>query len=130
MGKYWRLLGDYNAESTTYSACAGASQTSPYTPDENATLVGLRPVVVADAATTLTEGVQFKLTCTSFKPNSIEVMGFGSGLDTVPALRVMPLDYSVNQPVKAGVPVTVEARNITADTPVGVRVLLMGCFES
>jgi len=129
MGKYWRLLGDYNAETTTYSACAGASQTSPYTPDKTATLVGLRPIVVADAATTLTEGVQFKLTCTTFDPNSIEVMAFGSGLDTVPALRVAPVDYSVNQPVKAGVPITVEARNITADTPVGVRVLLMGCFE-
>jgi hypothetical protein len=130
MGEYWRLLADYNAESTTYTACAGTAQTSPYTPDENGTLVGLRVIAVADAATTLTEGVQFRLTCTKFKPNSIEAVGYGSGLATVPNLKTQPVDYSVNQPVQAGVPIKIEARNITADTPVGVRVLLVGKFVS
>lgn len=130
MGKYWRLLGDYDAETTTYSACAGGAQTSPYTPDEDAMLVGLRVIVSADAATTLTEAVQFRLTCTTFKPNSIEAMGNGGGLHTAPAFPPPPMDYPVNQPVKAGVPITVEARNVTADTPITNNVLLMGCFES
>lgn len=131
MSKYWRLLGEYNAESKTYSACAGGSQTSPYTPDEDAKLIGLRVICSADAATTLIESVQFKLTCTKFKPNSIEVMGRGNGLLTVPTNERGPIiDYVVEQDVKAGVPITVEARNLTADTPVGVLVHLMGCFES
>ena len=130
MGKYWRLLGLYNAESTTYSACAGNAQTSPYTPDENAVLTGLRVIVSADAVTTLTEAVQFKLTCTTFKPNSIEVVGQGIGLATAPRLGGLVTDYPVQQKVQAGVPITVEARNVTADTPVGVSTLLMGCFES
>jgi len=130
MGEYWRLLGLYNAESTTYTACAGAAQASPYTPDEDATLVGLRVIVGGDAATTLTELVQFRISCTTFNPNSMEAMGLGSGLLTAPALKVMPIDHPVNQPVKAGVPITVEARNVTADTPVGVSVALMGKFVS
>lgn len=130
MGEYWRLLGLYNAETTNYSACVGVAQTSPYTPDEDAKLVGLRVVVSADAVTTLTEAVQFRLTCTTFKPNSIEAVGQGIGLATAPRLGGLIIDYSVNQPVKAGVPVTVEARNVTADTPVGVSTLLMGKFVS
>lgn len=131
MGKYWRLLAEYNAESKTYSACAGAAQTSPYTPDESARLIGLRVIPSADAATTLMETVQFKLTCTKFKPNAIEVMGLGNGLLTVPTVeRGKIIDYIVDQEVQAGVPITIEARNLTADTPVGVLVQLMGCFES
>jgi len=130
MGKYWKLLGLYNAESTTYSACAGTAQTSPYTPIETATLVGLRVIVSADSAATLTEGVQFKVTSSTFKPNSIEVMGQGIGIATAPRIEGGITDYAVNQPVAAGVPITVEARNVTADTPVGVSVLLMGCFTS
>lgn len=130
MGRYWRLLGFYDAETKTYSAMAGSYQTSPYTPDEDATLVGVRVVNGGAAATTLTELQQFKLSCTTFKPNSIEVGGLGSGLHTAPALAAPIIDWPINQPVKAGVPITVEGRNTTAETPVTVETQLWGCFES
>jgi hypothetical protein len=129
MGKYWKLLAEYDAETATYSNCAGAAQTSPYTPTESAKLIGLRVIVGSTAATTLVEAVQFKLTCSTFKPNSIEVLANGNGLRTAPAANVPPVDYPVDQPVQAGVPITVEARNV-AGTPVTVQCFLMGEFVS
>jgi len=128
--KYWRCLGQYDAETTTYSALAVAGFTSPYTPDEDARLIGLRTVVNRSAVTSLINHVQFRLTCTTFKPNSIECGAQGSGLQTAPAVQPNETDWSVDQMVKAGVPVTIEARNVTADTPVTTSVLLYGCFQS
>lgn len=129
MGKYWKVLGEYDAETTTYSAFAGGIGASPYTPTENGRLIGLRTVTQADAATSLIEGVQFKLTCSTFVPNSIEVMALGTGLRTAPAMYCVPMDHAVDQEVQAGVPITLEGRNVTADTPVTVSVILMGLFE-
>jgi len=128
MGEYWKVLGEYDAETTTYSELAGGAGASPYTPTEDATLVGLRVIVGGDAATTLTELVQFKLTCSTFTPNSIECMGAGGGLRTAPFPQPAPIDYSMNQPVHAGVPITIEARNVTADTPITNNVILLGKF--
>ena len=129
MGKYWKLLGEYDAETSTYSALAGANAPSPYTPSENAKLIGLRVIVSATAATSLTEAVQFKLTCSTFKPNSIEVGGQGNGLATAPRSELTPLDWAVEQTVQAGVPITIEAR-CTSGTPVTNNVQLWGCFIS
>lgn len=126
--KFWRLLGHYDAESTTYSACAGVPA-SPYTPDIDARLVGLRAIVNRNAATSLINHIQFKLTSTTFTPNAIEVGAQGSGLQTAPAQQAETLDYQVDQPVKSGVPISIEARNVTADTPVTVSALLYGLFE-
>lgn len=130
MSKYWRLLGEYNAETTTYSECAGAAQTSPYTPDANGRLIALRGVCGGGAATTLINHIQFRLTCTTFKPNTIHAAVQGGGLFTAPAFQPAPLDFVCDQEVQAGVPITVEARNVTADTPVTVDVQLYGLFES
>jgi len=129
MGKYWRLLAHYDAETQAYSACAGALQTSPYTPDESAKLIGLRVIMGGEAATSLIRGVQFRLTCTTFKPNTIHAFGEDTGIQT--ALHPQPptYDYEVNQPVVAGVPITIEAKNDVA-TAVTVAVFLLGCFES
>jgi hypothetical protein len=131
MGKYWRMLGEYDVETTTFTALAGGAGASPYTHDEDATLIGLRAIVGGDAATTLTELVEFRLTCTAWKPNQMDgiVVG-GGGLRTAPFLQPAPVDYVVNQPVKASTKITIEARNITADTPVTNSVVLMGLFES
>lgn len=126
--KYWRMMGEYNAETKTYSALAG-TVASPYTPDKTGRLIGLRTIVGADAVTSLIELVQIKLTCTTFNPNSVEVGAVGNGLATVSARHPMPLDWPVDQPIVAGVPITIEARNLTADTPVGVLVQLWGLFE-
>lgn len=130
MGKYWRLMGQYDAESTTYTAFAVSGMASPYTPDEDARLTGLRVVPNRSAATSLVNHLQFRLTCTTFRPNSIECGGQGTGLQTAPAVMSAPMDWDVDQPVKAGVPITLEGRNNTADTPVTVSAMLYGRFES
>jgi len=129
MGKYWRLLGHYDAETQTYSQCAGGLQTSPYTPDETAKLKGLRVIPVGEAATSLIKGVQFRLTCTTFKPNTIHAFGAGQGLETVPQTPPGIYDYEVDQNVVAGVPITVEARNDVA-TAVTNATYILGLFES
>lgn len=129
MGKYWRLIGNYNGEAQTYEALAGTLQTSPYTPDADGKLKGLRVLVGGEAATSLVEGVQFRLTCTTFNPNTIHVAATGNGLRTAPAMAQLHVDYEVDQPVKAGVPITIEARHNVA-TAVTCNCLLMGMFES
>lgn len=131
--RYWKLLGQYDAETTTYSEFAVSGMASPYSPVENAVLVGLRAVVNRSAASSLINHVQFKLTCATFKPNSIECGGQGSGLQTAPALQsgsTAQSDWECNQPVQAGVPITLEGRNVTADTPVTVSVVLYGLFDN
>lgn len=129
MGKYWRLMGHYNGESQTYEALAGTFQTSPYTPDEDARLIGLRVLPTSEAATSLMEGMQFRLTCTTFKPNTIHVVASGTGLRTVPAFPIPHQDFEVDQPVKSGVPITIEARHSVA-TAVTANAFLMGLFSS
>lgn len=129
MGKYWKLMAEYDSETAAYTSCAGAGGASPYTPTESAKLIGLRVMPSSTAATTLFEAVQFKLTCSTFKPNSIEVSGIGNGIRTAPATPQEPTDWAIEQGVQAGVPVTIEARNL-AGTPVTVQVFLWGCFLS
>lgn len=126
--KIWRLMGHYDAETNTWSACAGTAQTSPYTPDFNGTLVGTRTVVSAVAATTLTEHVELRLTSAQWTPNVCELAAQGNGLQTAPAIAGQTLDFSVNLPVKAGVPITVEGR-CPDGTDVTNSVFLYGCFE-
>ena len=128
--RFWRLIGRYDAESTTYSEVAGTGGASPYAPDFTGKLVGLRGIAGGGAATTLINHVQVRLTCATFKPNAIECAAQGGGLMTAPAIIPPALDWQVDQPVQAGVPITVEARNMTADTPVSVDVQLYGCFEA
>lgn len=127
--KWWRLIGEYNAETTTFSACAG-NVTSPYTPDKSGRLTGLRVIPNGGVATSLINHVEFRLSCTSFEPNVLEVGGQGNGLQTVPATPQGVYDFDIDQPVEAGVPITVEARNLTDDTPVTVMVELYARFES
>lgn len=129
MGKYWRILGHYNGEAQTYEALAGTFQTSPYTPDEDARLVGLRVIVGGEAATSLVEQLQLRLTCTTFKPNTIHVGASGSGLRTAPAVQPQPVDFEVDQPVKSGVPITIEGRHAVA-TAVTNNTVLYGLFVS
>lgn len=129
MGEYWRLIGHYNGEAQTYEALAGTFQTSPYTPDEDAMLKAIRVLIGGEAATSLTEGVQYRLTCTTFKPNTIHVAGMGQGLETVPQVPPHAFDYEINQPVKSGVPITIEARHNVA-TAVTHNSFLLGLFQS
>jgi len=128
MARCSRLMGHYNAETATYSACAGTAQTSPYTPDFNGRLVGIRVQPSLSAATSLAGHQQFRLTCNTFNPNAIECGGQGAGLMTAPAVQLLPVDWSVDQIVKAGVPITVEGR-CTDSTPVTVETYIYGIFD-
>lgn len=127
--KYWRLIGHYDAETTAWSACAGAMQASPYTPDENATLIAIRTIVGRTAATTLTDGIQFRITSTSFVPNQIQAMALGSGLQTAPAFPAPPQDYPVMQKVVLGNGINVEGRCANA-SGVTNDVFVMGLFDN
>lgn len=125
--KYWRVIGHYTGEATTFEALAGAFQASPYTHDEKARLVGIRLLQADEAATSLVEGYQVRISSTTFKPNTIHVCGTGRGLGTAPAFPVPPIDYDIDQPVDVGVPITIEARHAVA-TAVTANVIIMGCF--
>lgn len=130
MGKYWKLLGQYDAETTTWSEFAVTGMASPYTPQATGKLIGLRAVPNRSSAASLINHIEFRLTCDSFKPNSIECGAQGTGLQTAPALQggEARMDWEVEQDVQAGVPITLEGRNLTADTPVTVSCLLYGLF--
>ena len=131
MARLWRLMAHYDAETTTYSAAAGALQTSPYTPDFSGTLVGLRTVYMGGAATSLCQHVQFRLTSTNFNPNTIHCGAQGAGLQTALYHQPSPIDWAVSQPVQSGNPITIEARNNAgAETPVTVNVALYGLFDT
>ena len=65
----WRLLGEYDSETTAFTALAG-SVGSPYTPDFNGRLVALRTIVGGGSATSLVQHIIFRLTCTKFNPNA------------------------------------------------------------
>lgn len=129
--RVWRLLAEYDAETTTYSEAAGSAQTSPYTPDFSGRLVALRTLVGGGAATSLVQHIQFRLTCTTFRPNVIHCGAQGAGLQTAPAVSMGPvIDWPVDQPVQSGVPITIEGRNEAgAETPVTVEAFLYGLFE-
>lgn len=136
MAKFWDCLAEYDAESTSWSApsgVGGTTTTGQYAPQVSGRLIGLRVVVNRDAASSLTNHVQFKLSCATFTPNSMIVGGQGSGLQTAPALMSgdsSKIDYEVDQAIQAGVPVQIQARDVTADTPVTNSVLLYGLFQT
>jgi hypothetical protein len=131
MKRLWRLMAVYNAETTTFTKCAGIGGVgvSPYKADFDGRLVGLRAVPSAGAAAALLEHVNFKLSCTTFVPNVIECGCQGSGLHTAPAFSPTPMEWPVDQRVLASIPITIEGQNVTAETPVTVEVILYGLFE-
>lgn len=128
--KFWRLIGHYNGESQNFEALAGAFQASPYQPDIDGRLIGIRVMLGGEAATSLVEGVQFRLTATTFVPNTIHVGAMGNGLRTVPATpQGTPVDFEVNQPVKSSVPITIEGRHNVA-TATTAQAFVWGLFET
>lgn len=129
MGRIWRCIGHYNAETQAYSAAAGTFQTSPFTPDFNGRLVGIKLLEGHEAATSLQCDVQIRISCAKFTPNVMDFVVNGGGLKTVPVAYMGEIDYSVDQPIQAGVGITVEGRQATA-TAVTSSIIVMGCFEA
>ena len=122
-------MGEYDAESATFTAFAGAGGASPYTPETDGKLLAVRILPASTAATTLFEMANFRLTCTLWTPNAIEVGALGNGLRTVPATPQEPIDWIIDQPVKTNKNIVLEGENL-AGTPVTVQVFLYGYFET
>lgn len=126
--RIWRLMGHYNAEAATYSACAGTAQTSPFTPDFSGRLVGIKVQPSLAAATSLTGHVQFKLTCVNWRPATTHVYGQGHGIETAPANTTLPSEFAVDLPIQAAIGIDVEGR-CTDSVPVTVEMYVYGCFD-
>lgn len=132
MAKYWDLMGEYDATTDTFTELAGGAKASPYSPLLSGRLVGIRVIANRDAATSLIDHVEIKLSSATFKPNAMTVGVQGSGLQTAPALQsgaAAQSDWEVDQVVQVGSQITLEGRNIGADTQVTPSVLVYGCFE-
>lgn len=131
MSKYWRLMGNYNGESQNYEALAGTLAASPFSPPVKGRLRGIRVMIGGEAASSLVEGVEIRLTCPIWSPNVIEVGGMGNGLRTVPTSGVQgsPNDFEVDQPVEPGQPITLEGRHNVA-TAVTNNTFVFGLFET
>lgn len=115
MAKSYQYLANYDAETTAWSAAAGPGGTSPYSPPVDGRMTGIRLIFGRTAATTLMNQINIRLTCALWSPNQIVVGGCGTGLATVPAFQPPVYDFDIDQPIKAGVPVTVEGINILAN---------------
>ena len=133
MGQFARLIGRYDAETKAYGPAgtnaAGTAGQASYTPDFNGTLIGLRCFEGGGVAASLMNHLQWKLTNSDFKPNIIEVGYDGAGIQTAPR-TTKPLNWPTTQPIKSGSAITIEARNLTADTPISVDAFLYGIFQS
>ena len=127
MGSYWRVMGRYNAETQAYSAFAGAGLASPFTPAKDGRLIGIRIIVGSEAATSLTEGVLIKLTCTKWTPNVMEFAVQGNGIRTAPAAKTPVYDFVCDQPVSESSPITLEGQCVEA-THVTNSVYVLGQF--
>jgi len=136
MARYWDLMGEYDAETKTFTTFAGTGAgelSGTYTPAAPGKLKGLRVTPNRSSAASLINAVAFKLTCPLFTPNAIMCGGVGTGIQTAPALQggdTARMDWEVDQPVAPGNPITMQGANITADTPITVSVLLWGLFET
>lgn len=130
MGRYWQLIGDYNGEGTTWEALAGGFQASPYSPPAKGRIKGIRIIESAEAATSLTEGVEYRISCPLWTPNTLTFVGAGNGIDTALTPRSPgPMDYDIDQPVEPGTPITLEGRHAVG-TAVTHRSFVLGLFES
>lgn len=128
MALHWEMLAQYDSETTAYTACAG-TPASPFKPQKSGRLKALRTIVNRSAATSLINHIQFRLNSRSFDTPFIEAGAQGSGLQTAPAQQAPVIDWPCDQKVDAGIDINVEARNVTADTPVTVSAVIYGFFE-
>jgi len=119
---WWDQLGVSVVTGTTYTAITG----SPYTPQANGRIRKLVIVFASDAATSLIERTDFRLKCKTFGGVDCIISGCDTGLRTAPATQHKIVEFDVDLPVQAGVPITIEAKNnVTAVTP---NIALLGMF--
>ena len=124
MGKlWWDQMAIYNGTGTTYEALTG----SKYTPVVDGRLRGVKLVQAGDAATTLAELADIKLSDPKWGRDFVCSQGAG-GLRTAPAFPVPDSMYECDLPVLSSQGITIEGRwNVTPTTP---HLVVMGLFES
>lgn len=124
MGKlWWDQMGINNLTGTTYADVTG----SKYTPVVDGRLRAVKLVMAGDAATSLNELSDVKLSSPEWGRDLVVSQG-GGGLRTAPAFAVPDSIYECDLPVKASQGITIQARwNVTSVTP---HQVIMGLFES
>ena len=127
---YVDFMGEYNAETTTFTALSGTDITAgKYSPLKEGMLKRIRLILGRDGATSLINHVQIRAKCVTFGGVDVTVGITGGGLATAPAVQPPSEEFAVDLPVKPGSSISLEGRNVTADTPVGVSCLVFGIFE-
>lgn len=127
--RYWEVIGHYNGESQNWEALAGTFQSSPFAPLAKGRLKGIRVLPGGEAATSLIEQIEFRLSCPLWTPNTITIGANGVGLRTVPASPLGHIDYEIDQPVEPGTGIAIEGRHAVA-TAVTNNTVVLGLFES
>jgi len=121
----------YSDEIATY---IGADKTlvamtgSPYSPKANGRLIQLKLAVYGSSVAALIEGIEAVATCPLWGV-PVAVVTAGAGLRTAPAFPIPTGITNCDLAVQVGNQITVQIKNITADTPVTVEAVLIGVFE-
>ena len=116
-------LGVSIVTGTTWTAVTG----SPYMPQADARLRKIILALSGDAATSLIERFDLRLKCKTFGGVDEVISVDGGGIHTATRMPVN-IELDVDLPVKAGVPITIEAKNnITSVTPnIGIIGMFVG----
>ncbi|GAH96929.1 unnamed protein product [marine sediment metagenome] len=118
-------IGTYIGAGVTFVAMTG----TPYSPLTSGRLIQLKLIVYGSAVTALIEGVIAQATCPLWGvPVTVGTAGSGIRTATVPSVPIGIQNCDV--PIKTGVDIKVEIKNVTADTPVTVEATLIGVFEA
>ena len=120
---WWDQMGINNLVGTTYAPVTG----SKYTPIVDGRLRAVKLVMAGDAATSLLEECDVKLSSPEWGRDLVCSQG-GGGIRTAPAVPVPDSIYECDLPVKATQGITISAQwNVTPVTP---HMVIMGLFES
>ena len=124
MAIYSDELGLSESVSTTYSTA------NTYSPLTNGRLIGVRLYACGDDAASLIEGVEVRLESVSFGGVPVTVMTAGAGIRTAPAVPIPVGSVNCDLPVRTGINITVQLRNVTDDTPVQTQYMILGIFQA
>ena len=119
-------MATYIGAGKTYVAMTG----SPFAPLTNGRLVQLKLILYGSAVTALIEGVTILAECPAWGGVPVTISGAGARLRTAPAFPIEVIVQNCDVPIKTGVNITLQIKNVTADTPVTVEATLIGVFEA
>ena len=124
MAIYSDELGLSESVTTTYTTA------NTYSPLTNGRLIGVRLYACGDSASSKIEGVEVRLEAVSFGGVPVTVMAAGAGIRTAPAQAIPVGSVNCDLPVRTGVNITVQIRNVTDDTPVTPQYMILGIFQA